>query len=254
MSLLEARRPVRALPSSSESSTRRGAIAACVVLVLVFGGLALASAFTSHDDGSVRVASQQPAWQRAAGQPERQLAAALTAYLKDQAAWRAGTLPAAAFVERINGHRAEMVAAAADLAAAQVPAGLVGARALAVDGAGLYAEAARVQQVALANAGAVADELAAAASRLKALADRTYDQARVLVDPNVFSQQDDDIEVRHRALMPLADLASRVGSEATGLRTLAGSAVRAEDLQQSAARLEEISARMAPQPPTGEER
>jgi hypothetical protein len=223
------------------SRTRSGVVAACVVLALGFGGLGLASVLTSNEKDATP--SQLPAWQRAVGVPERRLAAAVSAYLGDQAKWRSGTLPAAAFVELVEGHRKDMAAAEASFGAAPVPVGLAGARARAVDAAGLYGEAARVQQLALVNTGSMADRLAASATRLQALADRTYDRARLIVDPQVFSRTDEGIEVRRPAPVTTAELGSRVASEAAALHAL----------QQSATRLEQISARMAPEQTTGEE-
>jgi hypothetical protein len=211
------------------------------VLALGFGGLGLASILTSTDNAAAP--SQLPAWQRAVGLPERRLAAAVDAYLRDQSAWRAGKLAAPAFVDRIDGHRKDMAAAEAGFAAARVPAGLAPARARAVDAAGLYGEAARAQLLALVDTGAMADRLMASATRLKELADRTYDRARVIVDPEVFRSNNDGIEVRRPAPVSTPELASRVASEAATLKAL----------QQNAARLIQISAHMAPEQTTGEE-
>lgn len=235
MSLLEARRPVRTRPAPPPRRTRHGAIAACALLVLGFGGLGVASVLTSNEKDAAP--SQLPAWQRAVGSPERRLAAAVSSYLGDRSDWRTGTLPAAAFVDRIEGYRKDMADAEAAFAAARLPVGLAAAKARAVDAAGLYAEAARVQQLALSDTGPAADELTAAATRLQALADRSYDRARVIVDPQVFTRTDEGIEVRRPALVPTAELGSRVASEAAALGAL----------HQDATRLEQISARMAPE-------
>jgi hypothetical protein len=245
MSLLEARRPVRSIPPSLPRRTRGGAVVACVVLAVAVGGLALASALTARheEDKAAATAVRRATWQRAVAVPERRLAAAVASYLGDQSAWRGGTLPAAALVERTDDHRREMAAAEAGFAAARVPAGLIAARARAMDAAGLYGEAARLQQLALGDTGAVADKLAASATRLQALADRTYDRARLLVDPDVLVSKVDGIEVRRPAPLTTAELGSRVASEAAALRAL----------HQDAARLEQISARMAPEQTTGEE-
>ena len=242
MSLLEARRPVRtqSRAAAPPPRTRRGAVAACVVLALGFGALGVASILTADEKDAAP--SQLSAWQRAVAVPERRLAAAVGAYLGDQSTWRSGTLPAAAFVDRIETHRTDMAAAEASFVAARVPVGLASARARAVDAAGLYGEAARVQQLALVNIGTLAERLAVSATRLQALADRTYDRARLIVDPEVFSRTDEGIEVRRPAPVPTDELGKRVASEAAALQVL----------QQDAARLEQISARMAPEQTTGE--
>ncbi|MGH8994050.1 MAG: hypothetical protein ACRDZ7_21275 [Acidimicrobiia bacterium] len=206
------KRPGPAPPPPAQRNQAK--LVAAVVVPLVVAGALLFLLPGSDENGdnpvvesttttTKPVSPEAKAYQTRVDDALRTFAQALPPVIKAAGEWVEGKGAAETLTGELNRFLPQAVAARRAVAALPVLEEAPSVRDIYRDAVGLYAEFARVYLVAVEPAAAdLKAQLDLIARRLRVLADRTYDQARTLVDPESQSLGGDSVEIRRAPEVP----------------------------------------------------